>query len=297
MEKVCSIARHPMRREKKAGSIQWPSFTGTAQLVGTTTDGRVSVYVDPSLGAPALKNAKDLLTDAPRIVAANDELFGTKSGHTDVIVFALGGATDGTGGADHMACDYVNGAQIEVDAAFGASARCSALFEAELSECSMGGNLCGKSTGESLSRWCANTTSPHALDDFASGPTWAADGMADWVTQVENTDQDYDSIGCGMVFISWLISLGHKLSNIAPVMVKLGDGGTLAALYAALTGDTAANALSKFMSAVNGLKGGVTSDDPFAGTTPVPPPVPPPPAPGPTTKTYTITGGTITLVG
>jgi hypothetical protein len=55
-----------------------------------------------------------------------------------VIVFALGGATDGTGGADHMSCDYIAGAAIEVCASFGISTWVSALFEAELSECSMG---------------------------------------------------------------------------------------------------------------------------------------------------------------
>ena len=42
-------------------------------------------------------------------------------------LFALGGATDGTGGADHNGCDYTTGAAIEVCASFGHSARVSAL--------------------------------------------------------------------------------------------------------------------------------------------------------------------------
>ena len=66
--------------------------------------------VDPSLGNPALQNAQDLLNDADRVVAANDTIFGTTGGPVSVIVFALGGATDGTGGADHMGCDYETGA-------------------------------------------------------------------------------------------------------------------------------------------------------------------------------------------
>lgn len=131
----------------------WPSYTGTSQLVGTSPSGRVTVYVDPSLGQQALQNAQDLLQDADRVVTANDSIFGTTGGPVSVIVFALGGATDGTGGADHMGCDYINGNAIEVDASFGNSSRVSALFEAELSECSMNGNLCGESTGEALSRW------------------------------------------------------------------------------------------------------------------------------------------------
>src|SRR5579863_7974529 len=135
-----------------SGTPSWPSYKGTSQLVGSSPSGRVTVYVDASLGAQALTNAQDLVNDADRIVTANDGIFGTTGGHVNVIVFALGGATDGTGGADHMACDYTTGNAIEVDASFGNSVRVSALFEAELSECSMNGNLCGESTGEALSR-------------------------------------------------------------------------------------------------------------------------------------------------
>src|SRR5579872_4842490 len=136
------------RRGVNPVAPQWPSYTGTSEFVGTSASGRVTVYVDPTLGAPALQNAQDLVGDGDRVANANDALFGTTGGPVSVVVFALGGATDGTGGADHMGCDYTNGAAIEVCASFGNSARVSALFEAELSECSMGGNLCGVSTGE-----------------------------------------------------------------------------------------------------------------------------------------------------
>jgi hypothetical protein len=43
--------------------------------------------------------------------------------------------------------DYTSGEAIEVCASFGNSARVSALFEAELSECIMNENICGLSTG------------------------------------------------------------------------------------------------------------------------------------------------------
>jgi hypothetical protein len=242
---------------------QWPSYTGTSQLVGTSPSGRVTVYVDPTLGQQGLQNAQDLLGDADRVVAANDAIFGTTGGPVSVIVFALGGATDGTGGADHMGCDYTTGNAIEVDASFGNSARVSALFEAELSECSMNGNLCGESTGEALSRWCAAVTSHNALSDFATAPQWAQDGEPDWVDKTEDTDQDADSIGCGMAFLSWVMSQGHALSKITPIMVSLGDNGTLAQLYANLTGDAASNAWPNFQNAIQALPSGVTSDDPF----------------------------------
>jgi hypothetical protein len=261
-----SIAQ-PARTVRSAGPVppQWPSHTGTSQFVGTSSDGRVTVYVDPTLGAPGLQNAQDLVNDADRITSANDAIFGTTGGSVSVIIFALGGATDGTGGADHGGCDYVTGAAIEVCASFGNSARVSALFEAELSECSMGGNVCGVSTGEALSRWCAATVGNNALSDFATAPQWAQDGMPDFVNKTDPTDQSADSTGCGMAFLSWLIGQGYALSKIAPAMVALGDTGTLAQLYARLTSGQASKAWPAFQSAIKALTNGVTSDDPFGG--------------------------------
>ena len=127
----------------------------------------------------------------------------------------------------------------------------------------MNGRLCGLSNGEALSRWCAAVVSNNALADFATAPQWAQDGMANWVDQTEGTDTDPDSVGCGMAFISWLISQGHKLAQIAQAMVRLGDAGTLAELYAELTGAAASDAWPTFKAAVTALPNGVTSDDPF----------------------------------
>jgi len=243
-------------------AIQWPSFQGQAALVGTSPSGRVTIYVDPTLGQPGQQNALDLLTDADRVVRANDHLFGTSAGSVNVIIFALGGATDGTGGADHMGCDYMTGNNIELCAAFGNSMRVSALFEAELSECNMGGNLCGLSTGEALSRWCAASVSNNALGDFATAPTWFGDGAADFVSTTDPTDTSADSTGCGMAFISWLLSKNISLDAIARGLVALGSGGTFAQLYGNLTGIDPNTAWTTFIGAVRSL-GGVTSDDPF----------------------------------
>ena len=255
------------KRPKPPSAPKWPSFRGTSTFVGTSPSGRVDVFVDHSLGAKALQNAKDLVNDSDRVVTANDAIFGTRGGHVSVIVFALGGATDGSGGADHLGCDYRTGSAIEACASYGQSARVSALFEAELSECSMNGNLCGESTGEALSRWCAAVIGNNALADFATAPTWAQDGAPDFVNQIEQSDQGADSTGCGMAFLSWLISEGHGLENIAPELVALGDEGTLAQLYARLTSDDPGNAWTRFENAIHGLTGGVTSDDPFAAIT------------------------------
>jgi hypothetical protein len=242
----------------------WPSYQGTSQFVGTSAH-KVSIFVDPSLGAAGLQNANDLLDDAYRIVAANGTIFGTDVQPVNVIIFALGGMTDGTGGADHMACDFANGGNIEVCASFGQSMRCSALFEAELSECSMGGNLCGLSTGEALSRVCAMVVSSNALADFATAPGWARDGMQNWIDRTEQTDTGFDSIGCGVAFISWLRHKGSSLSAIATAMVGLGNAGTFAQLYHALGLGDPTQAWPTFHAAVQALPGGVTSDDPFGG--------------------------------
>lgn len=262
--KPVAVAKVGGAIKRAAAAPTWPSYTGVSQLVGTSPSGRVTVYVDPSLGAPGAQNANDLLNDADRVVQANDAMFGTTGGPVSVIVFALDGRTDGSGGADHMGCDYTTGAAIEACASFGQSERVSALFEAELSECSMNGNLCGLSTGEALSRWCASVVSGNALADFATAPTWAQDGMPDYVDQTDQTDRNADSTGCGMAFLSWLMSQGYGLNAIAPAMVQLGDAGTLAQLYANLTSDTAANAWPNFQAAASALPQ-ITSDDPFGG--------------------------------
>jgi hypothetical protein len=268
------MQHHPLKPvavAKVGGAIKrataapaWPSYTGTSQFVGVSPSGRVTVFVDPSLGPQGAQNANDLLNDADRVVQANDAMFGTTGGPVSVIVFALDGQTDGTGGADHMGCDYQTGAAIEVCASFGQSARVSGLFEAELSECSMNGNLCGESTGEALSRWCASVVSGNALSDFATAPTWAQDGMPNYVDQTDPTDRNADSTGCGMAFLSWLMSQGFSLSAIAPAMVQLGDAGTLAQLYANLTSDSASNAWPNFQAAASAIQ--ITTDDPFGAT-------------------------------
>ena len=254
----------PVKRDAPVAP-QWPSYQGKSQFVGSSPSARVSVFVDPSLGEPGLQNAQDLVNDADRVASANDQIFGTTGGSVSVIVFALGGVTDGTGGADHMGCDYTSGAAIEVCASFGNSGRVSALFEAELSECSMGGNLCGVSTGEALSRWCAAVVGSNALSDFATAPTWANDGMPNYVDQTDPTDQNADSTGCGMAFISWLLSQGISLNQIAQGLVALTANGTFAQLYANLTSQSPGNAWPTFQAAVQNLPNGVTSDDPFGG--------------------------------
>ncbi len=251
---------HSIRRISPAP--RWPTYHGVSHYLGASPTTQVSVYVDPSLGAAAFQNGTDLVNDADRVVKMNNALFATPSQPVNVIIFALGGKTDGTGGADHNSCDYTNGGDIEVCASFGNSSRVSALFEAEISECSMGGNLCGVSTGEALSRWCALVVSNNALADFATAPAWLQKGMPDFVNKTDGTDQNEISTGCGMAFLSWLQKLGHSLNIIAPAMVALGSNATLAQLYAKLASGPVSDAWPKFLAAAK-LLPQITNDDPF----------------------------------
>lgn len=257
----------PVAKPDGLGSPAWPTFVGKSQVVGTSARG-VTVYVDQALGAAALQNAEDLLAGADAVVSQNNALFGITGGSVAVVVMALNGRTDGTGGADHNGCDFTSGNAIEVDASYGRPDRVIALFEAELSECAMNGRLCGLSTGEALSRWCASAVSANALADFATAPQWAQDGMPDWVNQTARTDQDATSTGCGMAFISWLLSIGSTLGGIAQTMVTLGEAGSLATLYARLTGNAADKAWPAFHAAVEALPQGILNDDPFGPASP-----------------------------
>src|SRR5947209_18211207 len=107
---------HPLRppRAVAAAAPAWPTFKGTATVVGTSSNG-VTVYVDQALGSQGMQDAQSLLSSADSVVAQNDAIFGITGGPVDVIVYAIGGATDGTGGADHGGCDFTTGNAIEVE--------------------------------------------------------------------------------------------------------------------------------------------------------------------------------------
>jgi hypothetical protein len=75
---------------------------------------------------------------------------------------------------------------------------------------------------------------------------WAQDGKPDYVNDTDSTDQNPDSIGRGMAFLSWLISQNYTLDIVAQGLVTLGAGGTLADLYAIFSGNSAANAWPVF---------------------------------------------------
>ncbi len=277
-----------------AGGFGFP-----AAIVGSTSwlgsDGSpVNVYYESALGAPGLALAKNILTRMDALMAYNDAVFGVrgKSGNVIICSSPFGGTTDGSSGAFHASCGFNadgGGSDWYEDYAAGNPDMVFGLVQAEVCESYQGlqnrGWPCGGSSGEGLSRFLAEIVSggPNgALRDFESGSSW--DGT-DWISKDQGSDQDYPSIGCSILYMWWMTSLGFTV----PQIVQAGEpDGTLASNYAALTGKAATAAFGSFKSAV-AAAGGPTGDNSWGvatppyplPVTPVPPvpPVPPPPVP------------------
>ena len=252
--------RPPIERAASATGFDYPST-----LVGSS--GKTTVYYATTLGAPGRTVATNLL---PLVDAAYRQLegyFGISGQNVSVIVSPLSdtGADVGDGGAYHHGCDFTSGGLIYIDSTSNlrdnAAEVALVLFVAELSECFMGaqnkGWGCGSSNGEGLSRVCATLATPNgSVPDWATtAPEWVSAGYPDWVTNTEPTDRNYESIGCAVLYLYWMMSKGYSIQQIIRAA-----GATLADNYRTLTGKTTAYADLK--AATQAVK--VTTDNPFA---------------------------------
>jgi hypothetical protein len=270
-------APHPARLLKKPSTGQ---FDFPTTLAGTSADGLTTVYYDPSLGQGGADLATALIAAASGLNTDCSTWFGIPCQPVNLIIADLGSGGTGDGGAYHYGCDFATGGDIYIDAATGNPDMDEGLYVAELTECFMGtqnlGWSCGASNGEALSRWLAENVSGGpggALAAFATAPAWDQAGRPNWIDQTESTDQDDIATGCGVVYLSWMISLGQSLAQL----VQAG-GATFADNYQALTGKT--TAWADLTAALAGVT--ISDDDPFAGAAPQPQPQPPPPpAPSP----------------
>ncbi|HEV2487950.1 MAG TPA: hypothetical protein VGT08_20690 [Terracidiphilus sp.] len=227
--------------------------------------GNITVSYDPSLGSQGLTLATHMLGVVSGPYQQMQSNFATAGSAITVVVAPLSGKNDGSGGAYHYGCDFKSGGVLYLDATFAVTTGNPldlevALYIAELSECFMGaqnkGWGCGYSNGEGLSRYLAENCSPGVIPSWGiTGPSWASAGFPDWVSKTEQTDGDYASTGCAIVYIYWMRSLGYTTSQI----VQAG-GSTLSANYQTLTGKTTAYA--DLVAAVKGLT--ITTDNPFA---------------------------------
>jgi hypothetical protein len=264
-KQATAFGRHHANRRRVA-ALQAAGFDFPTQLVGTTPDGNVTVYYDPSLGQPAADLANQIFSMAARTYSDCQAFFNVAGQPVNVILAAVNGATDGTGGAYHYGCNFNPGGDLYCDVAFGNPELANGLVVAELTESFMGaqnkGWDCGGSNGEALSRFLAELLSggpDGALAAFTTGPTWDQDGRPDWIDATEPTDQDADSTGCGVVYLYWILSKGFTAAQITQAGCP---DGTLASNYAALVG-AGASAWADFSADLSGLSGAITSDNPW----------------------------------
>ncbi len=260
-----AFGEHSARRRRAAAVMPAERFDFPAQLIGKTPDGNATLYVDPSLGKPGSDLAREILAMLDTTCAHSQAYFGISIHPVNVIIAAVGNATDGSGGGYHYGCSFDKGGDIYCDATFGNPDLTNGLIVAELTECFMGAQKkgwdCGGSNGEALSRFLAELESggpQGALAGFSTGPLWDRAGRPNWIDATEPTDQDGASIGCGIVYLYWMMTQGFAAARITQAG---SPDGTLASNYAALTGR--ASAWSDFIAAVGALSRGIVSDDPW----------------------------------
>jgi hypothetical protein len=262
-ERAASLARYHANRR---GPPTAPHpFDFPTQQVGVTPDGNVTVYFDPSLGAPGSELSRQILDRAAQTYADSQAFFNVAEQPIRVIIAAVNGATDGSGGAYHYGCNFGQGADLYCDAALGKPELTNGLVVAELTESFMGaqnkGWNCGWSNGEALSRLLAELLSggpSGALAAFASGPAWDQAGRPNWIDATDPTDQNIVSTGCGVVYLYWMMAKGYSAAQITQAGCP---DTTLASNYAALTGAT--TAWKDFDAALAQRSGAMRTDDPW----------------------------------
>jgi hypothetical protein len=253
------------RSERTAEPLAAAAVTGfdyPATQVGVV--GNITMYYDPSLGPQGLALATQMLNFVIDPYVDMEAFFGISGGPTSVVIAPLSGNNDGSGGAYHYGCDFSSGGTLYLDATFANTTAPPfsievALYIAELSECFMGqqnrGWGCGSSNGEALSRFCSEQTPPGTMPLWGiTAPSWVQANYPNWVDTTEQTDRDYASIGCGMVYLYWMCSQGFTI----PQIVQAG-GATLADNYKTLTGKTTAYA--DLVAAAKAVT--IKTDDPF----------------------------------
>ena len=268
------IARPTPRPEPVQGRIFVPrsyeveALRSEVGLVGDTQRGSTAhftVSYDSSLGADG-----PTLADAILAVCEADYLrlqgyFGNITPPN--LPFQIH-VTTGSGGASHATC-----AATSISVGGRSAAGVNIAFvrslvvaeEDEVFEAAFGrGWNCGASNGEGLSRVLANAMYPGAEPaNFVSAPVWLdTPGRPDWVNNTENTDRDYVSIGCSVLFLNWLRYQLHFSWN----EIVLAGAPTLAQVYTNLTGKT--DGFTRFGNLLQahfpaGTPSGLTNDNPF----------------------------------
>src|ERR1700674_793464 len=137
-EQAAAFGRYHANRRRRAAEPKAAAFDFPTQLVGTTPDGNVTVYYDPSLGQPGADLADQLFARVATTYSDCQAFFNVPGQPVNVIIAAVNGPTDGSGGAYHYGCNFNPGNDLYCDAAFGNPDLTNGLVVAELTECFMG---------------------------------------------------------------------------------------------------------------------------------------------------------------
>ena len=144
----------------------------------------------------------------------------------------------GSGGASHGGCDDTS---LHCDAFTGNDPDLvRMLVVAEEDEVFMDNQDkcwdCGSSNGEGLSRVLSTELYSKEQNGFVTGPSWLHSDRSDFVSDNDDTDQNFVSIGCATLFINYLRhQLGFSLYQITQA-----GGSNLEETYNNLTAHTGA---------------------------------------------------------
>jgi hypothetical protein len=226
-----------------------------------------TVSVDPGLGQKGQQAADALLLTCEQDYVTLQGFFGgiTPQGLPFHVI-----VTAGSDGASHATCEATE-LSIGVNSGPLDFMRLMVIAEEdEVFEANFGhGWNCGFSNGEGLSRVLANDIVPGVEPQgFVSPPVWL-DGPApngvlreNWVDKTDQTDTNYFSIGCSVLFLNWL----RFQLNFSWTQIIAAGGATLAGTYQQLTGQN--DGYTKFKALMDqsfppGQPSKLTTDNPF----------------------------------
>lgn len=226
------------------------------------------VSVDPGLGHKGTATADSILKTCEQDFLTLQGYFG---GITPASLPFHLIVTSGKQGASHATCAAT---ALSIGAHSGSLPFMRSLViaeEDEVFESNVGhGWNCGFSNGEGLSRVLANDMVRGVEPaDFVSPPVWL-DGPSDitgvlredWVSKTDETDTNYFSIGCSVLFLNWM---RFQLKFTWTEIIASG-AATLAQTYQNLTGKS--DGWATFKSLIDAKfpedrPSGVTTDNPF----------------------------------
>jgi hypothetical protein len=243
------ILAHPhtrkrlQERERAKEGFDYPNVV----LQGSTQ--HFNVNYDTDLGADGQMIANGVLASCESEYNTLSFLFGITNPpqQFNIIIAPLDPSGQGSGGAFHYGC---NGTDLYIDAKtvpnvdIDYSRMLVVAEEVEVFSDTQGlGWRCDYSNGEGLSRVLAKLLYPAELNGYATAGVWLNSNRPDFITQNDQTDTNFISTGCSVLFLNYL---HYQLDFSWPQIVQKG-GATLQDTYRNLVNDPNADALTPFL--------------------------------------------------